>query len=152
MMYSVEDRVGPPRGDEQRYAAIKRGNKDLEPEASGGFSQYNSSNHGGSKPTSETNLKQSINGVNKLRESSRPQQDSDKDEDSGSIAVTSKVKKTPVHVDKKSIHSKQSSVSKIQKSRISHRRGSSTNYEANNKTGAVSIAMQILNMDEDEKE
>jgi hypothetical protein len=141
MMYSVEDKVQSPKDDERKRANKERLNNDIEAEASGGFSDYESSNAGQTRPkpvhnpydATEDNLNDRLPAetINRNSHKSTPQNGSNK---------------------MPSIHSKGASDQKSIHSRVTHRRVASNQYEGAGKTGQISVAMQILNMDEEEKE
>lgn len=136
MLYSVEDTVQPPKNDQQRHAKNNRLNHDLDAEASGGFSQYDSEN-GAEKPKRGQHIKYD-SGINSREGTNLIQSNMSTPKGMPSKAPTSR--------------SKLASMSKGNRSRISHIRGKSGPNGITQKTGQITIAMQVLNMDEDEKE
>lgn len=150
MLYSVEDKVNPPRRDEQRPTLRDSINNDLEGEVNGDFLQYNNSNTSATKLVSEIpngryNENESYNNT-PLRPTEPEYQP--KEDLNGDNTV---LKLSPAHT-RKSTRTKLSTVSKDQRSRLSRRRGSTGHLRTTQKSGPVSIAMQVLNMDEEEKE
>jgi hypothetical protein len=136
MLYSVEETVQPPKNDEQRYTKNNKINNDLDAEVSGGFSQYDSEN-GAEKPR-KAHYNKYDSGINSREGHNLIQSNMSTPKGIPSKAPTSR--------------SKLASMSKGSRSRISHIRGKSGPNGITQKTGQITIAMQVLNMDEDEKE
>lgn len=152
MMYSVEDRVNSPQNDQQKKIKNRKSlNQDIEPEESGGFSQYSDSNNGHDKSErAEKLVRHNENTTGAKGKDYEPQE-------SANATPTSRIDTKAMRsisqaALSKASRSKQNTVSKGKRSRVGHRRGSTHNFEGTHKTGTISIAMQILNMDEEEKE
>ena len=109
MLYSVEETVEPPKNDQQRHVRNNKMNNDLDAEASGGFSQYDSENGG-----------------EKAKRAHHNKYDSRANNKRGTNLIQSN-KSTPKGMPSKAgtARSKIASMSKGSRSRISHVRGKS---------------------------
>lgn len=146
-MLSVEDNVKPLKNVDQREVNKRKINDDLED------SQNNEIPHNPDREiknldSHNQNLDESHDKVNGLKSQ----------KSSANVTPNSRIRikhnKVPSQsTDKKSFRAKLSTVSKSNRSRVASRRGGSmvanTNVE---QTGTISLAMQILNMDEEEKQ
>ena len=151
MLYSVEDNVHPPHEDNQQYRHKPDINNDLKEEENEDIlysqnytNEEKVSNKGKLEDTLARENEKSIN-LERLKGmgmASPP-----------SKIATSGGKQNSQTTSKKSHRSKLTTVSKGKRSRASRRAGSMVTYNTSrSRTGKISIAMKVLNMDEDEKE
>lgn len=147
--YREED-AGEERANE-RYQKKVPLNHDLDAEGSGGFSQYNSSNGGATKllTSSFRNPEEKDKRARRIIEQAeqrhaKPQYNNDDNHDQEEGRNSLENARRP-------LASKPGSVTKETISRTSIRK-SSKSFGKTQKAAPISIAMQVLNMDEDEKE
>lgn len=147
MLYSVEDNVKPLKNVNQREINKRKINDDLE-DSQNNEIYYKPRKEIENGDSHNQNLEESHDKVNGLKS----QNSSANVTPNGRIRI--KHNKVPSQsTDKKSFRSKLSTVSKGNRSRVTNRRAGSMAANTNvEQTGTISLAMQILNMDEEEKE
>mmetsp|Transcript_9299 Transcript_9299/g.8960 ORF Transcript_9299/g.8960 Transcript_9299/m.8960 type:complete len:408 (+) Transcript_9299:1-1224(+) len=149
-MYSVEDSVHPPQRDNHRRGPEDLINQDLEENSA----RLNSGHHNQDTPEASVNKAKGLDDA-LGQESERMSKITGKRVEgviSPNIGISGK-RKSPFTVSKKSYRSKITTVSKEKRSRVSRRGGSmETSSNTRAQTGAIGMAMKVLNMDEEEKE
>ena len=147
MLYSVEDNVKLSNNVDQKNNNKRRINDDLEDDQN---NDINNNPEGGHKhgDSGNQNLEESHDQVNDFKG----------DKSSANVTPNERIRikhnKVPSQsTDKKSFRSKISTVSKGYRSRVVSRRAGSMAANTNTeKNGTISLAMQILNMDEEDKQ
>lgn len=147
MLTTIPNQGDQQRGNKERYKEPAGLNDDLNGNEEYGTKDYYPPKlkEGAVKP-SPLNIKNSEVKVS----NKKLKQEVDYEEMDDSNAP-SEVRKLATGISKESIRSKLSSVNK-DKSRMGKRRASMSTIGNTNNKGTISVAMQILNMDEEEKE
>lgn len=149
-MYSVEESVLPPQRDNHMQGANDDINGDLEESSN----RLRSGAYPGKSPAGISNKSKGLDDTLSRGPENMSKETGKRVADIISPNIgSSTTRKSPFTISKKSYRTKLTTVSKGKRSRVS-RRGKSMETSSNTRaqTGAISMAMKVLNMDEEEKD